>query len=178
MSQYWDDEDDAQQEPTPRGLRKQIEELTRKLNERDNAIAELQKVNRQRTIADGLSSLGVAHVDKIAKLVPSDVADSPDKLKGWVEEFKDIFAIQTTSASGATDQGQNDSDSGAGANANPNLDADQIAAFNRMQTADASAGVTTPDMEQSQLAQLAAARDASGGDFDRYIAILRGEIQP
>jgi hypothetical protein len=35
--------------------------------------------------------------------------------------------------------------------------------------------VQTSDLEQAQIAQLASMANAAGGDFDAYVAFLRGE---
>lgn len=173
VARYWDDEDDDQeQDNSAKSMRKQLEAMSAKLSERDAVIAELQKSNRQRTIADGLKDLGIPNVEKVARLIPSDVGDSPDKLKNWVEEYKDVFAPASVAQAA---QAQPDE---AATNVVEGLTAEQIQAYQRMQTADSSAGTTTPDMDSQQLSALVAARDAAGGSFDRYIAILRGEINP
>lgn len=180
MSEYgWYEQQQEQQVPeeeTPKGMRKQIQDLASKLAERDAALAELQKESRQRNVMDALSGMGLPNPDKIARLVPADVAGNPENLKTWVEDYKDVFApssrpVETPSPEG--DKG----DAGT-AQAIANLPADQVAAFQRMQTADASAGNSAPDLESAHLAALIAARNAavtSGGGVDDYIAILRGE---
>lgn len=175
MSEYgWYEQEQNQvpEEETPKGLRKQLSDLAAKLAERDAALAELQKESRQRNVMDALSQMGLPNPDKIARLVPSDVAEKPDALKTWVEDYKDVF-VPTSPAGDASENTE-----GAEQKATPNLPADQVAAFQRMQTADASAGNSAPDLEAAQLAQLIAARNAalaSGGGVDDYIAILRGE---
>jgi hypothetical protein len=172
MSGYasWDDDDETPENETPKGLRKQIEELARKLGEANATITGLQTVNRSRTLADGLKDLGIANFEKVAKLVPTDVADKPDSLKSWIEEFKDVFAIQTSAPEAPANKPE------AGAQTNPDLPPEQVQAFQRMQTADSSAGTTIPDLESQHLAQLQAAATAADGSFDKYIAILRGEV--
>ena len=151
MSGYtpWDEDDDTPENETPKGLRKQIEELARKLGEANATITGLQKVNRSRTVADGLKDLGVANFEKVARLVPTDVADKPESLKGWIEEFKDVFAIQTS----APEAPVADKEPEAGVQ-KTDLPPEQVQAFQRMQTADSSAGTTVPDLESQHLAQL------------------------
>lgn len=173
MSYDWDDDDtdNNSNREEPRGLRKQVEELARKLSERDAIIADLQRTQRARSIADALKESGVRDPERVAKLVPADVADKPEALKTWMEEFKDFFVP----ASG--DQAPQN-DGVAPTQQAPDLPREQVEALQRLQTADQSAGTTSPDLESVQLASLQAAYDAAaapgGGGFDRYIEILRG----
>lgn len=177
MSEYgWYEQEQQQgqvpEEETPKGMRKQIQDLAAKLAERDAALAELQKESRQRNVMDALSGMGLPNPEKIARLVPADVAGKPDALKTWVEDYKDVFAPTSTAGNTSDESG------GTEQKGSVELPADQVAAFQRMQTADASAGNSAPDLESSHLAALIAARNAavtSGGGVDDYIAILRGE---
>lgn len=172
MSGYdWDDDE----QDTPKGMRKQLEEMSRKLSERDTQIAELMKGMRQRNVADALKDLGVTNSDKVSRLIPENVAEKPDALKAWLDEYKDIFVPASPPSPPEAPTNKDDESGGAGGQSVPNLPAEQMAAFQRLQTADAAAGTSSPDLDSQHLAALATAREKSNGSFDRYIAILRGE---
>lgn len=168
-NQNWYEQNDDDQDG-PSGLRKQLQELGKKLAERDNVIAELQKEQRQRTVSDTLKGFNLANPEKVAKLIPSEVAGDADKVKAWVAEFKDVLGFaQAVEASAPVE-----SEAAVDEPASPSLPADQVTALQRFQNA-ATAGSTAPDLEAQQAAQLASMAQAAGGDFDQFVSLLRGE---
>lgn len=172
MNQFGYEDDDqnfGQQNEPAKGLRKQIEDLAAKLSERDAMIAELSKTVRTRTVIDTLKELKVPNEAKVARLVPSDIAGDADKVKAWVAEYGDVFAPAAAPLSEAPgeNQGAEGQESGG-----PSVDAATIAAFNRTQTGEASAGSTNPDIEAQHLSQLTAILQASNGSSDQFFSLL------
>jgi hypothetical protein len=173
MSQYGYENDDLDQnfgqqtqEPA-KGLRKQLEDLAAKLNERDAQIAELTKTVRTRTVIDTLTELKVPNAGKVAKLVPTEIAGDVEKVKGWVTEYGDVFAASASSEASGQKPEADEQQSG-----HPDVDAATIAGFQRTQTSEASAGSTTPDIEAQHAAQLTAMFQAANGSSDTFFSLL------
>jgi hypothetical protein len=173
MSQ-WDNDDDFNepQQPTGSGLRKQLEDALAKLNEQAKTNAELQKQLRARNVADVLSGLGVKDTAKFSKLVPQDAADDPEKVKAWVDEFRDVLNLAPAGQAATPTQ---EDEAPADEPAVPSIDPAQMEALQRLQNADASAGTTAPDLDGQTLSRLTAMHQAANGSPDSFFAALRGQ---
>lgn len=94
MAQY--DEDDLDLDADASGsdlvkqLRKQVNELSKALKERDTQLEEFLVKSREQDIADVLSEMGVN--PKVAAFVPDSVEDVDD-LEQWLGEYGDVFGI-------------------------------------------------------------------------------------
>lgn len=78
-------------------LRKQVNELSKALKEKDAAIEEYYAQSREQEIASALNEMGVN--PKIAAFVPDDVEDWSD-LENWLGEYGDVFGVNVTNDSG------------------------------------------------------------------------------
>lgn len=78
-------------------LRKQVNELSKALKEKDAAIEEFYAQSREQEIASALNEMGVN--PKIAAFVPDDVEDWSD-LENWLGEYGDVFGVSVTNDSG------------------------------------------------------------------------------
>lgn len=78
-------------------LRKQVNELSKALKEKDAAIEEYYAQSREQEIASALNEMGVN--PKIAAFVPDDVEDWSD-LENWLGEYGDVFGVSVTNDSG------------------------------------------------------------------------------
>lgn len=78
-------------------LRKQVNELSKALKEKDAAIEEYYAQSREQEIASALTEMGVN--PKIAAFVPDDVEDWSD-LENWLGEYGDVFGVSVTNDSG------------------------------------------------------------------------------
>lgn len=143
-------------------LRKALRERDKALSAATEAAQKAQAALREYAVKDAVRDLGLN--PKVAKLVPDSVA--PENLAQWLEDYKDVFGSQPSTQEQQTQASQSP----------PSLDPVQVEAWARMQGSQ-SGQPSTLDVEQQQLAQLAAYRDAANGSVDRYIAFLRGEAK-
>jgi hypothetical protein len=173
MVDIWDDEFDADTESElVKQLRAVIKAGKAKNDEQAAELKALRPAVRKQTVAEILKGLNVTN-PKIAGLVPSDIDTTPEAIKAWVDEYGDIFgasATSTTSTDPAPTEEPVDQDE------NDGLDENIRAQWQRVQSIDSQAGVTTPDKESEQIAMLQAADKASGGDSELFFAMLKGEV--
>lgn len=102
MSNYESEfDDDLEMEDTGndamRQLRKSNRAKDKELSELKAQMAELSKMNRDRTIKDVFASRGVN--DKIASFVPKDIDLTEESLSAWLDENADVFGITANSPS-------------------------------------------------------------------------------
>lgn len=94
MAQYDDDDlefdADASGSDLVKQLRKQVNELSKALKERDTQLEEFLVQSREQDIAEVLSEMGVN--PKVAAFVPDSVEDVDD-LEQWLGEYGDVFGI-------------------------------------------------------------------------------------
>lgn len=150
MGQY-DDEDldlDTELSGTDlvKQLRKQVNELSKALKERDSQLDEYLTQTRQQDIADVLGEWGVN--PKVAAFVPDTVEDMDD-LEQWLAEYGEVFGVEPV---------------GEDASA---LDADSVHAAELMSAVEE--GGVDPEVGQDLAARIAAASTP-----DELQALLRG----
>lgn len=94
MAQYEDDDldfdADASGSDLVKQLRKQVNELSKALKERDSQLEDFLTKSREQDIADVLREMGVN--PKVAAFVPDSVEDTDD-LEQWLGEYGDVFGI-------------------------------------------------------------------------------------
>jgi hypothetical protein len=94
MSDYDDDVLDLDVEPSGsdlvKQLRKQVNELSKALKDRDSQLEELLVQSREQDIAEVLVEMGVN--PKVASFVPDSVEDVDD-LEAWLAEYGDVFGV-------------------------------------------------------------------------------------
>lgn len=123
--EYEDDDDDfGYEQPSSNNdlvkqLRKANKQKERELAEIRDQFQQLQKAQRERTVAEILQSRGVN--SKVAKFIPEDITDEAS-VSSWLADNADLFGLQSESAK-------------------PNVSDDDAAAMKRMQNT-VDAGVT------------------------------------
>ena len=117
MSNYdYEDDDfdtDSSGNDLVKQLRKQLKAKEKELSEKDSALNNLSKTQRERAIKDALASRGVN--SKIAAFIPQDIDPTEESVSKWLEDYADVFGYETQSAQ-----------------ATPNVDPAQAAAYKRM----------------------------------------------
>jgi len=102
----YDDEDDdtttdvvGQLRKVNRALEKRAKELEQELSglkkELEQELSGLKTQTRQRTVKDVLQAKGLN--PKIAAFIPQDIDSSEEAITNWVNEYGDVFGIQTPS---------------------------------------------------------------------------------
>ena len=92
---YADDEEDDDTTTDVVGqLRKVNRSLEKRAKELEQELSGLKSQTRQRTVKDVLQAKGLN--PKIAALIPQDIEPSDEALAKWVEEYGDVFGIQTS----------------------------------------------------------------------------------
>lgn len=92
---YADDEEDDDTTTDVVGqLRKVNRSLEKRAKELEQELSGLKSQTRQRTVKDVLQAKGLN--PKIAALIPQDIEPSDEALLKWVDEYGDVFGIQTS----------------------------------------------------------------------------------
>ena len=87
------DDDDASGSDLVKQLRKQVKELSKALQEREDEIQQFAAMSREQDLAAALEELGVN--PKIAAFVPDEIEDL-DELSEWLGEYGEVFGIAFT----------------------------------------------------------------------------------
>jgi hypothetical protein len=90
---YDDDEDNDTTTDVVGQLRKVNRTLEKRAKELEQELAGLKTQTRQRTVKDVLQAKGLN--PKIATLIPQDIEPSDEALMKWIEDYGDVFGIQT-----------------------------------------------------------------------------------
>ena len=90
---YDDDEDNDTTTDVVGQLRKVNRTLEKRAKELEQELAGFKTQTRQRTVKDVLQAKGLN--PKIAALIPQDIEPSDEALMKWVEDYGDVFGIQT-----------------------------------------------------------------------------------
>ena len=88
-----DDEDNDTTTDVVGQLRKVNRTLEKRAKELEQELAGLKTQTRQRTVKDVLQAKGLN--PKIAALIPQDIEPSDEALMKWIEDYGDVFGIQT-----------------------------------------------------------------------------------
>ena len=97
MSNYDYEDDDFNFEDNSndlvKQLRKQLKAKEKELSEKESALTNLSKAQRERVIKDALASRGVN--SKIAAFIPQDIDPTEESVSKWLEDYSDVFGIET-----------------------------------------------------------------------------------
>ena len=97
MSNYDYEDDDFSFEDSGndlvKQLRKQLKAKEKELSEKESALTNLSKAQRERAIKDTLASRGVN--GKIAAFIPQDIDPTEESVSKWLEDYSDVFGIET-----------------------------------------------------------------------------------
>ena len=91
----YDDEDDDTTTDVVGQLRKVNRALEKRAKELEQELSGLKTQTRQRTVKDVLQAKGLN--PKIAAFIPPDIDTSEEAINNWVNEYGDVFGIQTQS---------------------------------------------------------------------------------
>ena len=91
----YDDEDDDTTTDVVGQLRKVNRALEKRAKELEQELSGLKTQTRQRTVKDVLQAKGLN--PKIAVFIPQDIDVSEEAIAQWVNEYGDVFGIQTPS---------------------------------------------------------------------------------
>jgi hypothetical protein len=91
----YDDEDDDTTTDVVGQLRKVNRALEKRAKELEQELSGLRTQTRQRTVKDVLQAKGLN--PKIAAFIPQDIDSSEEAITTWVNEYGDVFGIQTQS---------------------------------------------------------------------------------
>ncbi len=91
----YDDEDDDTTTDVVGQLRKVNRALEKRAKELEQELSGLKTQTRQRTVKDVLQAKGLN--PKIAAFIPQDIDSSEESITQWVNEYGDVFGIQTPS---------------------------------------------------------------------------------
>jgi hypothetical protein len=164
-----DYDQDDQNTPLVKQLRDQIEKQSKALKERDDTLGKLQGQVRTQAVREILRDRGLN--PKVAGLIPSDIDSTPEAVEKWVKDYEDVFGGALRAEEKSKDS---ESETVPVTPAQPSVDAGTVRAFGRVQSAEASAGVIPPDIEQAQMAALDAIGQAAGNDSRKLLNILQG----
>jgi hypothetical protein len=97
MSNYdYEDDDfdtDSSGNDLVKQLRKQLKAKEKELSEKDSALNNLSKTQRERAIKDALASRGVN--SKIAAFIPQDIDPTEESVSKWLEDYSDVFGYES-----------------------------------------------------------------------------------
>lgn len=168
----WDDEDDINDSKLVKDLRKQIDAANKAKAELEKELGTLRPQVRKNSVTSVLSELGFN--SKISGLIPESVEPTKEAVSSWIKDFSDVFNLQKTEEEKPEEKTEAvETPAGQATQVVPENVQEQWA---RIQGGNAAAGVTTPDIEKQQVAQLGRAVAASNGDYDKFIAMLRNDI--
>jgi hypothetical protein len=174
MPNDWDD-DEIEDSNLVKSLRKQIRDLSAKRDSLQEENNTLRPQVRKISMESVLSEIGVN--TKIAGLMPEGVQPTKEAVEGWLKDYGELFNIAPKDQKPPATQPavepevQQPQAQPQGMDTHPST---LEAMWAKVQSGEAATGVSTPDIEKQQQAQLAQALANSNGSFDQYIANLRG----
>lgn len=168
----WDDDDDVESSNLVKDLRKQLNAAKAEKAELVKELGTLRPQVRSNSLKSVLSELGVN--PKIAALLPDSVETSKDAVQKWLDDYGDLFNVKTAEAEEqkkTEEQKPADTTAGQSTAITPEI----MEQWARMQNGEAANGATGPDIDKQQVAHLGQAVAASAGNFDSFVALLRGD---
>jgi hypothetical protein len=92
----WYEDDDFLEEDEQTGglqnLRKADRAKSKRIKELETELEGLRSFQRQSVVSSVLNERGVN--PKIATFIPSDVADDPESIGKWLDEYGEVFGVQ------------------------------------------------------------------------------------
>jgi hypothetical protein len=147
-------EDDQDNTPLVKQLRAAVEKANSALKAKDEELNKLSSQVKTQSVREILRDLKVN--PKVANLIPSDLEPTADAVGKWVKEYEDVFGAALHVEANPESGDDKGNEAAPEAQARPDVDDATANALNRLQSAEASAGVIPPDREQAQIAALAA----------------------
>jgi hypothetical protein len=97
----FEDDDDYTGTDLVKKLRKQVDQLSKQLKERDSQLEEYQTYSHEAAIGEVLESFGLN--PRIAAFIPSDIEADEDSVAEWLNEYGDAFGITAVDESESED---------------------------------------------------------------------------
>jgi hypothetical protein len=88
---FEDDEDFSSGTDLVKKLRKQVDQLSKQLKERDSQLEEYQTYSHEAAVGEVLESFGLN--PRIAAFIPSDIEADEEAVAEWLNEYGDAFGI-------------------------------------------------------------------------------------
>lgn len=150
-----DDDTEQQHSDGPAALRQAYKKLQKQSEAMAAELKTLRTQTRVSSVADLLKSQNVN--PKVAKLIPSDIEATEAGIKGWLEEFGDVFNIQTESAGTGDPDGSIDGETDGGDASVVGYTPEDVAALAKVAQASQGA-VMDPSKATALLAQINGAK--------------------
>ena len=136
------DEDDYTEETNGVAqLRKQYKAIQKANKDMEAELRKLRSQTRTASVAEILKAQNVN--PKVARLIPSDVEASEDGIRGWLEDFGDVFNVSGS----APAEGDGSEVRQAKGDSAPAYTADDVAALNKVANASQGATVDTSKIQ-------------------------------
>jgi len=95
-NEWYDDDDDLFEEEDQTGglqnLRKADRAKSKRIKELEAELDGLRNFQRQSVVSSVLNERGVN--PKIATFIPADVANDPESISKWLDEYGEVFGVQ------------------------------------------------------------------------------------
>jgi hypothetical protein len=105
-NEWYDDDDDLFEEEDQTGglqnLRKADRAKSKRIKELETELEGLRNFQRQSVVSSVLNERGVN--PKIATFIPSDVANDPESISKWLDEYGEVFGVQPEVKQSMVDQ--------------------------------------------------------------------------
>jgi hypothetical protein len=105
-NEWYEDDDDFLEEEDQTGglqnLRKADRAKSKRIKELETELEGLRSFQRQSVVSSVLNERGVN--PKIATFIPSDVANDPESISKWLDEYGEIFGVQPQVQQSMVDQ--------------------------------------------------------------------------
>jgi hypothetical protein len=105
-NEWYEDDDDFLEEEDQTGglqnLRKADRAKSKRIKELESELEGLRNFQRQSVVSSVLNERGVN--PKIATFIPSDVANDPESISKWLDEYGEIFGVQSQAQQPMVDQ--------------------------------------------------------------------------
>jgi hypothetical protein len=98
---FEDDEDFSSGTDLVKKLRKQVDQLSKQIKERDSQLEEYQTYSHEAAIGEVLESFGLN--PRIAAFIPSDIEADEEAVAEWLNEYGDAFGITAVDESESVD---------------------------------------------------------------------------
>jgi len=98
----FEDDDDYSGTDLVKKLRKQVDNLSKQLKERDAALEEYQTYSHEAAIGEVLESFGLN--PRIAAFIPSDIEADEEAVAEWLNEYGDAFGITAVDESESSEE--------------------------------------------------------------------------
>ena len=99
---FEDDEDFSSGTDLVKKLRKQVDQLSKQLKERDAVLEEYQTYSHEAAIGEVLESFGLN--PRIAAFIPSDIEADEEAVAEWLNEYGDAFGITAVDESESSEE--------------------------------------------------------------------------